>query len=80
MFGKKKIQQLKDEKRSDKLLAYLKHRNFQIRVEALLAFFDINSDKPEELERIRFLLKDKEQVVRNRCVSLFDKIWRYQRN
>jgi HEAT repeat protein len=80
MFGKKKIQQLKDEKRSDKLLAYLKHRNFQIRVEALLAFFDINSDKPEELERIRFLLKDKEQVVRNRCALLFARYGDYSKH
>ncbi|HPF05233.1 MAG TPA: HEAT repeat domain-containing protein [Spirochaetota bacterium] len=71
MFGRKKVQQLKDDKKSDKLLEYLKHRNSNIRVDALIAFFDINSDNSEELEKARFLLKDKEQIVRNRCALLF---------
>lgn len=71
MFGRKKVQQLKEEKSSDKLLAFLKHRNSSIRVDALIAFFEINSNNPAELEKVRFVLKDKEKIVRNRCALLF---------
>jgi len=71
MFGRKKVQKFKEEKRNDKLLALLRHRSFNVRVDALLAYFEINNNNPEELEKVRFVLKDKEQIVRNRCALLF---------
>lgn len=71
MFGRKNVQKLKEERRSDKLRELLKHRNSHIRVDALIAYFEINSDNPEELEKVRFILKDKESMVRNRGALLF---------
>lgn len=71
MFGRKKVQKFKEERRGDRLLALLRHRNSHVRVDALLAYFEVNSDNPEELEKARFILKDKEPVVRNRGALLF---------
>ncbi|HPJ35758.1 MAG TPA: HEAT repeat domain-containing protein [Spirochaetota bacterium] len=71
MFEKKKIQKFKDENRADKLFSLLRHRKSQIRIDALVAYFDIQNNNPEELEKARFLLKDKVQVVRNRAALLF---------
>lgn len=71
MFGRKNVQKMKEQGRSDKLLLLLRHRNFHIRLDAVVAYFELNNDKPEELKKVRFLLKDKEQVVRSRCALLF---------
>lgn len=71
MFGRKNVQKMKEQGKSDKLLDLLKHRNFHIRVDALVAYFEINENKPDELEKARFALNDREQMVRNRCALLF---------
>ncbi len=71
MFERKNIQKFKDEGKGDKLLHLMKHRKAQIRVDALVAFFELNRDNPEEFEKTRFILKDKEQIVRNRGALFF---------
>lgn len=74
MFERKKIQKFKDQGKSDKLFPLLKHRKAHIRIEALMAYFELNVDNREELEKARFIIKDKEQIVRNRGALLFARL------
>lgn len=55
----------------DKLFRLLKHRNYQVRIDSMMALFKLYEKNPESAEEMRFLLKDKNARVRNRAAMMF---------
>lgn len=55
----------------DKLFRLLKHRNYQVRIDSMMALFRIYEKDPESAETMRFLLNDKNARVRNRAAMMF---------
>jgi HEAT repeat protein len=74
MFGRVNVNKLKEERNLAKIFALLNHRRPYIRAEALIAYFELNRDNPEELKRLKPLLNDKEPMVRTRCALLFARL------
>jgi len=71
MFKKIDVHKLKETGKIDKLFELLRHRKALLRIDALIAYFDLNNNNSEAIEKARFVLNDKDLLVRNRAALLF---------
>ncbi len=71
MFFKPNVEKFVITGNKEKLFSFLKHRNYQVRIDSMMALFRMYEKEPESAEKMRFLLSDKNVRVRNRAALMY---------
>ncbi|HQO40492.1 MAG TPA: HEAT repeat domain-containing protein [Spirochaetota bacterium] len=74
MFFRPKVEKYAISGDKEKLFKLLKHRNYQVRIDSMMALFKLYEKEPESAETMRFMLRDKNPRVRNRAAMLFARL------